>query len=162
MTATAICRACQCLYFVFNLWSAKKVSKFCTIAFQTGHGCYFPKQPTTMSCYLKLCFSASFRVFLCPFCLWLCHKAHHTEDAWVFFCHFLPAHVSCEHCSNAHRPADFQNLSRGGPLLPFHIKHDSNSKIVQQGKCTIFGRYEFQSHKKLQTTCIIRWWESIP
>lgn len=31
------------------------------------------------------------------------------------------------------RSADFQNPSSGGPLLPFHIKHDSdfNNKIDQ-------------------------------
>lgn len=66
------------------------------------------------------------------------------------FCLCISAHVSSEHCFNAHRLADFQNLSSGGPLLLFHIKHDSNSdnKRVQRSRCAIFGRCEFQSHTK--------------
>lgn len=48
------------------------------------------------------------------------------KDAWVFFCHCISENVSNEHCFNAHRPADFQNLRSGDPFLPFHIKHDSD------------------------------------
>lgn len=59
------------------------------------------------------------------------HKVHHTKHSWVSFCHCISARVINEHCFNAHRPADFQNLSSGGPLLPFHIKHDSSSDTQQ-------------------------------
>lgn len=59
---------------VFNLRSAKKepllrMFQILYYCIPSWSGCYFPKQPTTMSCYLKLCLSVSFRVFLIPLLL---------------------------------------------------------------------------------------------
>lgn len=135
MPAAAICTSCHCPYFCAQLvvsWKpfSKKVSKFHIVVFLAALCCFFPSNPQLCCVIWSYALVHPLQYVLCSACLWLGYKACHTKDAWVSFCHCISTYVTNEHSFNADRPADFQNLRSGGPLLPFHIKHgsDSNNK----------------------------------
>lgn len=153
---------------VFYLWSAESL---CSKSSKNPYCCILSWSLLLFSpaahSYVNVIWSYSWihplEYFLCHACLWLCHKAHHTKDAWVSFCHCISTHVSKEQWFNADRPADFQNLSSSHPLLPFYIKHDSDSdnKTVHQVDVISVVGVHFKVIQKLDPTYIFHWWGSI-